>query len=81
MEKVVVQLEQEYLKLRKGNVTEIDERYIENLLYYKQSRPYKMGQSIIQGTIENVDNEGKLCLRLTNGSIQKFAFKEIGFIY
>jgi biotin-(acetyl-CoA carboxylase) ligase len=40
-----------------------------------------MGQSIIQGTIENVDNEGKLCLRLTNGNTQKFAFKEIGFIY
>lgn len=80
MEKVVEQIEYEYLKLRSGNVKDIDERYVENLLYYKQSKPYKIGQTIVQGTIENVDNDGKLCLQLTNGSIQKFAFKEIGFI-
>jgi len=80
MEKVIKQLESEYLKLRSGAIDDVNQRYLEHLLYFKQSKPYKIGTEIIQGTIENVENDGKITLRLTNNSIRKFSFKEIGFL-
>ncbi len=81
MEKVVIQLEKEYLRLKNGHFEDIDKRYVENLMYYKKSMPFKVDNTIIQGTIENIDNEGRLCLQLINGNQRKFSFKEIEFIY
>lgn len=80
MERICNKIESEYLKLRAGNVPEINQRYLEHLLYFNQSKPYKIGDEIFQGTIEDVDNDGKICIRMTDNSTKKFSFKEIGFI-
>jgi BirA family transcriptional regulator, biotin operon repressor / biotin---[acetyl-CoA-carboxylase] ligase len=74
------ELEKLYLQLKTGESKTIDSLYYEYLLYYQQSRSYRIGDALVQGTLLGVSDEGKLMLKLVNGVTQNFAIKEIAFI-
>ncbi|MFT7588607.1 MAG: BirA family biotin operon repressor/biotin-[acetyl-CoA-carboxylase] ligase [Limisphaerales bacterium] len=77
--KICTYIELEYLALKGGKVTEIEEEYEAALLGYGILRTYKTAKGLIKGTIKGIDEAGRLVLDTETG-VHYFALKEIEWI-
>jgi BirA family transcriptional regulator, biotin operon repressor / biotin---[acetyl-CoA-carboxylase] ligase len=73
-------LEKLYLQLSSLDWSAIDTNYYNHLLYYQQSRPYRIKDEIIQATLIGVADGGQLQLQLISGETRSYAIKEVEFI-
>jgi len=72
-------IEAAYLMLRSGNFEQLKAFYLQKLYWLNQSRPFKANGTVFNGIIENVNNNGQLCVN--NGGVsQLYNFKEIEFL-
>ncbi|MFT5599965.1 MAG: BirA family biotin operon repressor/biotin-[acetyl-CoA-carboxylase] ligase [Flavobacteriales bacterium] len=74
-------LEQQYIKLRSGNIANIEENYLDHLLNYKQGANYRIDNKIVRGKITKVAPTGAIELEFLDGTSKQFWFKEIEFIF
>jgi BirA family transcriptional regulator, biotin operon repressor / biotin---[acetyl-CoA-carboxylase] ligase len=73
-------LEKMYLQLSRLDWETITLNYYENLLYYRQSRPFRVKDEIIQAMLIGIAEDGKLILQLITGETRYFGNKEVEFI-
>lgn len=78
-EKLMHSLENQYLKLKAGKMTEIKADYLKHLFGYGELRKY-IGEFRFEGKIEDVTDEGRLIISGPHGR-QSYDLKEISFIY
>ncbi len=73
-------LESNYLQLKGGQTTQLQQRYLNALYRLKQQQHYRRGDgSIFKGQIMGVTDIGKLIIKTQNG-IEEFAFKEVSYL-
>ena len=77
-EKLIINIEAYYLKLKAEHFEYIKEEYLQHLLGYQTQLRYKSEYEFL-GTIKSVDDSGLLSV-LVDGRIRKFNFKEIEHI-
>jgi len=77
-ERLVMNIEAYYLKLKAGRVQEIQAEYLQHLLGYQKLLKFK-SEYDFDGIIQSVDELGHLLVKV-NGSVKKFDFKEIEFL-
>ena len=58
----------------------LNKLYLENLYLYKKSGNFREGKNEFKATVEGIGEYGRLKLRMENGKIQLFDFKELEFI-
>jgi len=75
------QLEKMYLQLGRMDFNGINDNYYDHLMYYRQSRSFRIGNELLQATLLGVQDDGKLALQLLSGEIKYLAIKEVEFIY
>jgi biotin-(acetyl-CoA carboxylase) ligase len=71
----------QYEKLRSGKKTEIDEKYLANLLYLGEERNYYYRNNLIRATIKDVTEEGFLLLETSDNKSITCDLKELRFIH
>jgi BirA family transcriptional regulator, biotin operon repressor / biotin---[acetyl-CoA-carboxylase] ligase len=71
-------LEVRYLQLREGNVEKLRQDYLQKLYRLGEQHEFKTQQELLQGSIESVDEQGRLLLKTEAGS-KAFDLKEISF--
>ena len=78
--KLVESIKARYLQLIKNDFSTIRAQYF-NLLYHGDNFYYYVDEKgSFAAKIESVANDGILSLRLVNGELRKYAFKEVSFI-
>ena len=79
MEKVLLNLEKWYLKLKSGETQIILDAYHENLLWKDEVHQFRINERVVEGIIKGIDKQGKLRLYLDSKE-QFFDIKEIEFV-
>lgn len=64
----------------KQNFQELNSRYILNLFRYNEWATYSDGNNFFKGKIIDIDEFGRLKVKLKSGKEKKFGFKEIEFV-
>ncbi len=64
----------------KENFQELNSKYILNLFRYKEWANYSNGNNFFKGKIIDIDEFGRLKVKLKSGNENKFGFKEIEFV-
>jgi BirA family biotin operon repressor/biotin-[acetyl-CoA-carboxylase] ligase len=77
---LVTQLEQGYLKLKRGKWAEIKSEYLHYLYLKDQKSLFKDARGEFEGSISGISKEGKLEIELENGLVEIFGLKEIVFL-
>ena len=72
-------VESRYLQLRAGKVNELRQDYLNNLYWLNQEQPFASNGRVFTGTIEGIDELGKLVVRLGDQK-NYFGVKEISFM-
>lgn len=72
-------IESEYLNLQGGKIASLKERYLASLFRFGEEQPFQSSGVRFIGVIQDVDNDGKLCID-AQGTSRKFAFKEVAFL-
>lgn len=73
-------LEHNYLQLKAGQITIIQQRYLNALYRFKENFHYRrLDGSVFKGQIIGVTDIGKLQIKTQSG-IEEFIFKEVGYI-
>jgi BirA family biotin operon repressor/biotin-[acetyl-CoA-carboxylase] ligase len=73
-------LEKRYLQMKSQNFNLINNDYLKSLHRFYEMESYESGSEKFNGQIIDVEDEGKLVVKKENGSIYRFAFKEIRFL-
>jgi BirA family biotin operon repressor/biotin-[acetyl-CoA-carboxylase] ligase len=73
-------LEAWYLTLKDGKTSIVRNAYLSRLYWLNESRPFKTGDEIFNGTIRQVRDNGLLVVENTNGTQKEFSLKEIEFL-
>lgn len=83
LETICQHLEKWYLKLKANHFEAIDEAYKQRLFKLNESMDFltPMNDAVFRATITNVTKEGKLELKLENGTLQYFELKEVKPIF
>lgn len=77
---LVAQLEQEYIQLKRGNVTSLWKDYLSNLFLKDEWAQYSVGEQLVEGKIIGVSATGQLQLEDRFGVVNSFGLKEIKFL-
>ncbi len=77
---LLIFVEKYYLMLRNGRVKEVEEQYLESLLYHGDQKNYLVEGENFTTMILDVLPNGRLVTRTPQGKIKTFDFKEIEFI-
>jgi BirA family biotin operon repressor/biotin-[acetyl-CoA-carboxylase] ligase len=72
-------LEKRYLQLRAGEISQIKNSYLHCLRGKDEKRKFETAGGLIEGTIRNIDESGKLMVE-TGGQVRKFDLKEIRWV-
>jgi BirA family biotin operon repressor/biotin-[acetyl-CoA-carboxylase] ligase len=79
LNKLCSAIEGRYLALKRGE--DLSNVYIQNLYRYQQKALYRVDEDVFEGTILEVDSNGRLHVLHTNdATIRVYAFKEIVFL-
>jgi BirA family transcriptional regulator, biotin operon repressor / biotin---[acetyl-CoA-carboxylase] ligase len=78
LNRLIEKLEKRYLQLRSGRASELKEAYLKNLYRVGEEHLFMSNGQPFNGTIEGVDDSGKLKVR-SNGLSVVFGLKEISF--
>ncbi len=74
------EIEAAYLKLKSGNIGYLRRYYLKHLFQKDESALYETSGDQFVGTIEGVDDHGRLVMSTTQGH-RHFEFKEVKFLY
>ncbi len=74
-------IEARYLQLRAGQIEKLRADYHSRLFKQGQLARYTDFSTIFNATLEQVSEEGLLCLRDGDGRERKYNFKEVGLLY
>ncbi|MEM8894582.1 MAG: biotin--[acetyl-CoA-carboxylase] ligase [Bacteroidota bacterium] len=74
------QIESKYLMLKAGRLEELKKEYLRHLFRIGDSALYEAAGVQFTGTIQGVDEEGRLIIATAN-DVRYFEFKEVKFIY
>jgi BirA family biotin operon repressor/biotin-[acetyl-CoA-carboxylase] ligase len=77
---ICTQIEVNYLKLKRGDGKSLRTSYIEKLYRRGKIAQYQSLNGEFWGTIEGVNEIGKLLIRLGSGEVSEFNFKEILYL-
>ncbi|WP_443945203.1 biotin--[acetyl-CoA-carboxylase] ligase [Pedobacter sp. AW1-32] len=80
IDKIFVLMEKYYLILKSGGYKTLHEHYLNRLYNFKVKANYKSGSDYFDGTIEGIDEDGRLVVEV-NGDQRYFNFKEIEFLH
>lgn len=69
-------LDKNYLELKKGNYSFILNEWIKRCPFYKKSIVFKQNDQEFEGIFEDLDESGRLILRLNNGEIKQIYYGE-----
>ena len=58
----------------------LNDNYLKNLYRYKQIGKYREGKKDFTATLEGIDEYGRLKLRMEDGKVCLFGFKEVEFV-
>ncbi len=64
-----------------NNTHKLRQDYLDNLFGYGQTGTFQIGTEIVTGVITGVDREGRLLLRMQDGTTETFGMKELKFIF
>lgn len=73
-------LEKRYLQIKSQNFNLINNDYLKSLHRFYEMEPYESLTEKFNGQIIDVEDEGRLVVKKENGTILRFAFKEIRFL-
>ncbi|HSF55878.1 MAG TPA: biotin--[acetyl-CoA-carboxylase] ligase [Algoriphagus sp.] len=76
---LISHIEQGFISLKKGKMEEIHSDYLQHLFLKDQWAFFKENDTQFEGKILGVGRDGKLQMRLRDGSIRSFGLKEISF--
>ena len=74
-------ISERYDELKAGKVSELDEKYLANLLYLGEEREYYYRNNLVRGTIRNVTKEGFLLIETSDNKDIICDLKELRFIH
>jgi BirA family biotin operon repressor/biotin-[acetyl-CoA-carboxylase] ligase len=74
-------IEAYYLNLKAGKTSFIREAYLAQLYWLNEKRSFKAHNTIFDGTIKNVRDNGLLMVKNDNGEEMEFSLKEIEFVH
>lgn len=81
LSKLLIEISMIYSKLGSKNYLEkLNKVYLENLYLYKKQGNFREGKNEFKAKVEGIGEYGRLKLRLENGKIQLFDFKEVEFV-
>ena len=80
MERLCETLEARYLQLRAGKFDTLKQEYLSKLYRFQEFHFFKFKNEIIHGSIVDVLRNGRLQIKLTDGSLRDFDIKEIEFM-
>jgi len=72
-------LEKYYMQLRQTHYHFLSKAYITSLWRYNQTHEFQKGNSVFRGEISGIAKDGKLEIDV-NGKVQRFGFKEVGYV-
>jgi BirA family biotin operon repressor/biotin-[acetyl-CoA-carboxylase] ligase len=78
--KLCRQLEKRYLQIKSQNFNLINNDYLKSLHRFYDMESYETAAGKFNARIIDVEDEGRLVIKKENGTIQRFAFKEIKFL-
>jgi BirA family transcriptional regulator, biotin operon repressor / biotin---[acetyl-CoA-carboxylase] ligase len=78
LNELLLAVEARYLRFREGNTAKLQSDYHQNLYRLGEKHEFVAGRESFNGTIEAVDEAGRLHVNTTTGS-RKFDLKEISF--
>lgn len=78
--KLVESIKNRYLQLIKGDFETLRSSYTQLLYHGDNFYYYEDEKGSFAAKIESVSNDGILNLRLVNGELRKYAFKEVSFV-
>jgi BirA family transcriptional regulator, biotin operon repressor / biotin---[acetyl-CoA-carboxylase] ligase len=79
-DELCTQLTKWYKELQNANYNKINQAYLANLYMYKQKADYCAGGKIFDGEIIGISDYGKLQLKISDGKVEEYAFKEVELI-
>ncbi|MCC5921715.1 MAG: biotin--[acetyl-CoA-carboxylase] ligase [Cyclobacteriaceae bacterium] len=82
LHRILKEIEAQYLKLKSGNQAALKQNYLERLLGFKnvvEFQDLKDGQ-FFHAFIDDVDDQGRICLKLPNQKLLKYDVKEVKMI-
>ncbi len=81
MELVFSHFEKWYLRLKKGELKLIDEAYQNLLFRLNTEADFEQNGTRFKATVQGVNENGLLVLKLQDGNLKTFDIKEVSFIY
>jgi BirA family biotin operon repressor/biotin-[acetyl-CoA-carboxylase] ligase len=72
-------LEGRYLQLKGGRTEELDRMYLQRLYRFREQRRFVHGSIVFEGSIQGVDEQGKLLVTDPSGEQKGYDMKEIRF--
>jgi len=78
--KLCRQLEKRYMQIKSQNFNLINNDYLKSLHRFYEMETYESGSEKFSARIIDVEDEGRLVIKKENGTILRFAFKEIKFL-
>jgi BirA family biotin operon repressor/biotin-[acetyl-CoA-carboxylase] ligase len=69
-----------YLKLKAGNILAVRQAYLSQLYWLDEERRFKTGNSVFEGSIKGVADNGLLRVQNNIGEELEFSLKEIQFL-
>jgi len=81
LSKLLIEINTIYSRLgSKSYLEKLNKLYLENLYLYKKQGNFREGKNEFIASVEGIGEYGRLKLRLENGKIQLFDFKEVEFV-
>ncbi len=78
-QRLMTNLEAEYLELRAGKVTDLKQRYIDSLYKFGEVHHFEAKGESFEGSICDVDESGRLRIE-SKGNTRGFSFQEVRFL-
>jgi BirA family transcriptional regulator, biotin operon repressor / biotin---[acetyl-CoA-carboxylase] ligase len=80
LEKLLEQLEKNYLALRNGHYTQLKKRYLQHLFRYQEPHYFKVNDKLFVGIIVGVAEAGHLAIQTEDGEVCYYDLKEVSFV-
>jgi len=81
LSKLLTNIGDNYVKLNlKKGFHQLESYYINNLYRYNEWANYSDNKHTFRGKIIDVDNYGRLLIKMKSGRVKKFMFKEVEFV-
>lgn len=77
---LVIQIEQSYIRLKRGKGKEIREEYLNHLFLLDKKSRFESREGVFEGAIKGVDKVGNLIIEKNEGERNLFGIKELRFL-